>query len=58
MSGGHAIPFTVRLSFYIGAAAFFGAVLWTIVTTKEYPPDDLAKPFAHEVRRSAARRKR
>ena len=29
------------LSFYIGAVAFFGAVLWTIMTTKEYPPDDL-----------------
>jgi maltose/moltooligosaccharide transporter len=41
-SGG-AIPFTVRLSFYIGAAAFLGAVLWTIVTTKEYPPDNLAE---------------
>ena len=40
-SAGHAIPFTVRLSFYIGAAAFFGAVLWTILTTKEYPPDDM-----------------
>jgi maltose/moltooligosaccharide transporter len=40
-TGGHVIPFTVRLSFYIGAVAFFGAVLWTIVTTKEYPPDDL-----------------
>jgi len=37
----HAIPTTVRLSFYIGAAAFFGAVLWTILTTKEYPPEDL-----------------
>ena len=36
-----AIPVTVRLSFYLGAAAFFGAVLWTIVTTREYPPDDL-----------------
>ena len=38
---GNAIPLTVRLSFYIGAAAFFGAVLWTILTTKEYPPADL-----------------
>jgi maltose/moltooligosaccharide transporter len=37
------IPLTVRLSFYIGAAAFIGAVLWTIFTTKEYPPDDLAE---------------
>ncbi|HYV72926.1 MAG TPA: MFS transporter [Candidatus Binatia bacterium] len=39
--GPHAIPTTVRLSFYIGAAAFFGAVLWTIITTKEYPPENL-----------------
>ncbi|MGZ4813863.1 MAG: MFS transporter [Terriglobales bacterium] len=41
VSGGHAIPFTVRLSFYMGAIAFFGAVLWTIITTKEYPPEDI-----------------
>ncbi len=39
---GHAIPLTVRLSFYVGAVAFLGAVLWTIVSTKEYPPEDLA----------------
>src|SRR6476620_11477953 len=32
----HAIPATVRLSFYIGAPAFFLAVLWTILTTPEY----------------------
>jgi maltose/moltooligosaccharide transporter len=38
---GHAIPLTVRLSFYIGAAVFLAAVLWTIVTTKEYPPEDM-----------------
>ena len=31
----------VRISFYIGAAAFFGAVLWTIVTTKELPPENM-----------------
>jgi maltose/moltooligosaccharide transporter len=44
-SGAHAgaIPFTVRLSFYVGAVAFLGAVLWTIFTTKEYPPDNLAE---------------
>jgi maltose/moltooligosaccharide transporter len=35
------IPFTVRLAFYIGAAAFLGAVLWTIFTTKEYPPENI-----------------
>lgn len=36
-----AIPLAVKLSFYIGAAAFFSAVLYTILTTREYPPDDL-----------------
>jgi maltose/moltooligosaccharide transporter len=36
---GH-IPFSVTLSFYIGAAAFLGAVLWTVFTTKEIPPDE------------------
>jgi maltose/moltooligosaccharide transporter len=36
-----AIPLNVKLSFYIGAAAFLGAVLWTIATTREYPPEDL-----------------
>jgi maltose/moltooligosaccharide transporter len=35
------IPFTVRVSFYMGAAAFLGAVLWTVFTTKEYPPENL-----------------
>jgi maltose/moltooligosaccharide transporter len=39
--GDHAIPLAVKLSFYAGAAAFFLAVLWTIVTTKEYPPPDM-----------------
>jgi maltose/moltooligosaccharide transporter len=37
----HAIPLTVRLSFYVGAAVFFGSVLWTIISTKEYPPEDI-----------------
>lgn len=36
------IPYTVRLSFSIGAVVFLTAVLYTIVTTKEYPPDDMA----------------
>jgi len=38
---GEAIPLAVKLSFYVGAAAFFLAVTWTIVTTKEYPPEDM-----------------
>lgn len=40
-AGEGAIPATVRLAFYIGAAVFLAAVLYTIVTTKEYPPEDL-----------------
>jgi len=35
------IPDTVVYSFYIGAAAFFGAVAWTVFRTREYPPVDL-----------------
>lgn len=37
------IPLTVELSFYVGAALFLGTILWTVVTTKEYPPSDLAE---------------
>ena len=40
-SGAGTIPQTVRLAFYIGSAVFFTAVLYTILTTPEYPPDDL-----------------
>ncbi|HPB24919.1 MAG TPA: MFS transporter [Bacteroidales bacterium] len=36
------IPPSVKYSFYIGAAAFFTAVLWTVLRTKEYPPEELA----------------
>ena len=35
------IPINVKYSFYIGAVVFILAVLWTIVRTREYPPDDL-----------------
>ena len=38
----HKIPLTVEVSFYIGAVLFLGTVLWTIVTTPEYPPANLA----------------
>jgi maltose/moltooligosaccharide transporter len=37
-----AIPRTVRLAFYIGSGVFLLAVLYTIMTTREYPPEDLA----------------
>ena len=36
------LPETVRVAFYIGAAALLLAVLWTIVSTREYSPAQLA----------------
>jgi maltose/moltooligosaccharide transporter len=38
---GNVIPLNVKISFYAGAAAFLGAVLWTIFSTGEYPPENL-----------------
>jgi maltose/moltooligosaccharide transporter len=35
------IPFSVEYSFKIGAGVFLLAVLWTVITTKEYPPEDI-----------------
>ena len=37
------IPTSVKYSFKIGAAAFLICVLWTVVTTKELPPEDMAE---------------
>jgi maltose/moltooligosaccharide transporter len=36
------IPPAVRLAFYIGSCVFFIAVVYTILLTKEYPPEDPA----------------
>ncbi|HEX7330589.1 MAG TPA: MFS transporter [Pyrinomonadaceae bacterium] len=35
------IPLSVDYSFKIGALVFLVAVVWTVVTTKEYPPENL-----------------
>ncbi len=40
------IPDNVKWSFYIGAAFFFGAVMYTVFTSKEYPPKN--SPTASE----------
>src|SRR6202163_472304 len=37
------IPDSVKYSFYIGAIVFLGAVLWTVLTTNEFPPEDIKK---------------
>ena len=36
------IPDTVRYAFWIGGAALFLAVLWTVLTTREYSPEDMS----------------
>ncbi|MBT9445616.1 MAG: MFS transporter [Hyphomonadaceae bacterium] len=36
------IPQTVHIAFYVGGATLFLAVIWTIITTREYPPDRLS----------------
>ncbi len=41
------IPDTVRYSFWIGAAALFLAVLWTVITTTEYSPEEMRR-FGHD----------
>jgi len=35
------IPSSVEYSFKIGAVVFLLAVVWTVVTTKEYPPENM-----------------
>ncbi len=37
------IPDTVRYSFWLGGAALFLAVLWTVLTTQEYSPEEMAE---------------
>jgi maltose/moltooligosaccharide transporter len=37
------IPLTVYYSFQIGALVLIAAVLWTVVTSNEYPPEDLER---------------
>ena len=35
------VPLAVQYSFKLGAAVFFLAVLWTVFTSKEYPPENM-----------------
>lgn len=42
------VPHNVIYSFYAGAAILLGTILWTVFTTKEYPPEQMAKYHAEE----------
>ncbi|MDT7604295.1 MAG: maltose/moltooligosaccharide transporter [Acidobacteriota bacterium] len=37
------IPLTIKYAFQIGAVSFLLAVIWTVATSKEYPPEDIAE---------------
>jgi maltose/moltooligosaccharide transporter len=55
------VPDSVRYSFAIGAAVLLGAILWTVMTTREYPPSTLhgfadATPLSEGVEPGSARR--
>jgi maltose/moltooligosaccharide transporter len=50
----HVIPDSVRLSFYIGAAVFFLAVLWTVLRSKEYSPEEMASFEENQAREGIA----
>ena len=39
--GANGLPTNVKISFYIGAVAFLSAVLWTVFSTTENPPENL-----------------
>ena len=52
------IPQSVRLSFYLGAAVFFAAVLWTVARSKEYSPEEMASFEENRAREGFARERR
>jgi len=37
------IPLTTEYAFRIGAIVFLAAVAWTVITSKEYPPENMAE---------------
>jgi maltose/moltooligosaccharide transporter len=54
----HMIPDSVRLSFYLGAAVFFAAVLWTVLRSKEYSPEEMAAFEENQAREGFVRQRR
>ena len=35
------VPDTVKFAFYAGGVVLFGAIFWTVISTREYPPEQL-----------------
>lgn len=53
-AGSGLVPMNVILSFYIGASIFMGAILWTVLRTKEYSPEEVAAFEAEEAAQAEA----
>jgi maltose/moltooligosaccharide transporter len=56
------VPATVHYAFYFGGAVLLGAILWTVFTTREYPPErlrawDEAPPIAPRARDTGSMRR-
>jgi maltose/moltooligosaccharide transporter len=43
VAAGETIPRSVKYAFYAGAVVFFLSVLWTVIRTREYSPEELAE---------------
>lgn len=41
-AAGGVAPLSVKIAFYVGAAGLLGTVLWTVFTTREYSPEQIA----------------
>src|SRR5207244_3365681 len=54
----HMIPDSVRLSFYLGAAVFFAAVLWTVLRSHEYSPEEAGSFAENQAREGQVRAQR
>jgi len=55
IAAGERIPPSVKFAFYIGAAVFFLSILWTVLRTREYSPEELAAFEAGRSDRDKAR---
>ena len=53
VAGPGQIPDTVKWSFYLGGAVFLAAVAWTVFSTREYSPEELAAFEAGEAEEGA-----
>ena len=46
---GH-VPQNLTISFYVGAVVFLIAILWTVLTTKEFPPEENYKALPDDAK--------